>query len=115
MAQVYEFEVSEKPLGDGRHSYQAEDMLTGDIVALPFGGNDDGTQNLVGSYPEIEGHLATRHSVTTKLAFYPSLDEMHYRPGGATWTYRRDHGQVVVIVRDIHRTVFRFTVEWARS
>ena len=109
MSQTFEFDVSEKPLGNGTHSYQAKDLQTGDIIDLPRGGNDDGTQNLVGSYPELEVHLANRHGVTTKLVFYPSLDEMHYRPGGASWTYRRSHG-LVVVVHDINRPVFSFTL-----
>lgn len=107
-----EFEVSERPLGNGSHSYQAKDLQTGDVINLPHGGNDNGIQNLVGSYPELEAHLAKCHGVTTTLVFHPSLDEMHYRPGGATWTYRRSNAPVIV-VRDIHRTVFRFTLSWS--
>lgn len=111
MGQTFEFEVSEQSLGNATHSYQAKDLLTGDIIQLPRGGNDDGVQNFVGSYPELEAHLASRHGVTTKLVFYPSLDEMHYRPGGASWTFRRTNG-LMVIVHDIQRTAFRFTLSW---
>ena len=73
-------------------------------------GGGDGDK--VGSYPELEDYLSQQHGVETSLTFIPSLDEMNYRRGGATWTYRRNSGGLVIIVEDIHRTVFRFTFQW---
>lgn len=115
MALTYTYEVSEKPLGDGTHTYEAKDESTGDVICLPRGGNDDGQMNLVGSYPEIEAHLKDKHGVQTQLEFNPRFDEMSYRPGGATWTYQREGGQLTVIVKDTHRTVFRITINWSQK
>ena len=110
MGKKFEFEVREKALGDGTHGWEARDKATGTSIALACGGNGD----KVGSYPELEEYLSLQHGVETSLTFIPSIDEMSYRPGGATWTYRRNSGGLVIIVEDIHRTVFRFTLEWER-
>lgn len=102
----YEFEVFQKPVGAGTHSYECEDKATGFRFDLPSGGND----NLVGAYPEIEDYLKTQYGVSTKLVFISSLDEMNYRPGGATWTYNRSAGSLVVLVHDINRVFFSMTI-----
>lgn len=106
---TYEFEVHQVPVAPHQHSYEFEDKLNGKRLPLPRGGNDDGTTNLVGAYPEIEDYLLTEYGVKTNVVFISSLDGMNYRPGGATWTYNRAGG-LVVIVHDINRVVFSMTI-----
>ena len=108
---TYEFEVHQVSVAAHKHSYEFEDKLNGRRLPLPRGGNDDGTTNLVGSYPEIEAYLLSEYGVTTRVLFISSLDEMNYRPGGATWTYNRSGG-LIVIVHDINRVVFSMTITY---
>ncbi|QIX22379.1 hypothetical protein FOB41_15110 [Agrobacterium pusense] len=105
MTQTFKFDVAQKPVGPGLHSYEAIDRANGKRIDMPKGGTE-GIENLVGSYPEIQAYLEAEYGVKTDLSYRSGINVMERRDDGVTWSIPRAEDGILVIVYDINRTVW---------
>lgn len=104
----FAFQVQERPIAAGEHSWVAVETTSGAEVSLPSGGNRSADKNLAGQYPEIQDFLGQRHGLNVPLVYVPQIDDLNIHPDGtSTWIFRRQAAEVIVY--DIPRTVARIT------
>ena len=102
----FAFQVEQRPIGVGEHSWVALEQGSNHEVAMPVGGQG----SLVGQYPEIQEHLAQAHSINAVLVYIPQLDSLTIHPDrSTTWVFRRQAAEVTV--HDIPRVVVRGAVD----
>lgn len=105
----YYFEIEQRAVGPGQHSWFAVETGCGDVVPLPRGGSDASGENLVGQYPELSVYLRQKHRIDVPLVYVSQLDRLQINPDGSSlWTFCRRQAEVVV--RDIPRVVVSVTV-----
>jgi hypothetical protein len=104
----YIFQVKVKvPPDRAEHTYEAEDVGTGLVFALPQGGNGQH----VGYYPEIASYLEQHHGVKAAVCYNTALGdkfEPDYPKDAYKWTYKRDAHEIVV--RDTGRGLASVTI-----
>jgi hypothetical protein len=105
MTQKFEFDVAQKTIAAGYHSWEAIDKSNGKRIDMPEGGPHH-VVNHVGSYPEIQAYLESEYGVKTDLSYREGLNVLEQREGGGTWSIPRPEDDVLVIVNDIDRTVW---------
>ena len=103
------FEVKERTIAPGEHSWVAIETASDTEVALPHGGNTMAGKNLVGCYPEIEEFLRQAHGLTVRLVYSDTLDQLiRHADGKSTWVFHRQNHEV--IVHDIPRAAASITL-----
>lgn len=104
---IYKFNVEERPVPFSHfHGWVAIDENSRDEIPLPDGGNG----NNPGYYPEIEGYLKKKYSLSVDLHYFGIRgDTLEIETGvHATFTFSR--GNDKIIVRDIPRKIFGITI-----
>lgn len=104
----FTFEIQQRSVCAGAHSWVAIEQSSGEEIPVPEGGTSASGKNLVGQYPEIADYLAQIHKLSVPLIYTTQIDELQINSDGTTvWTFHRQEAEV--IVHDIPRVVFSVT------
>src|SRR3546814_10624939 len=103
---IFVFEVREKAVDAGVHTWMAVERSSGTEFPLPHGGNTVAGRSFVGEYPEIQDFLQRAYRLDLRIVYDGDVDNRIPHPDGkTTWVFLRPNAEV--IVRDIPRVAVR--------
>ena len=99
---TFVFEVREKAVDAGTHTWIVVERSSGTEFPLPHGGNTVAGRSFVGEYPEIQDFLQRAYRRDLRIVYDGDIDNRIPHPDGkTTWIFHRPNAEV--IVRDIPR------------
>src|SRR3546814_15181047 len=107
---IFVFEVREKAVDAGVHTWMAVERSSGTEFPLPHGGNTVAGRSFVGEYPEIQDFLQRAYRLDLRIVYDGDVDNPIPHPDGkTTWVFIRPHAEVLlpVILRGAFRPVAR--------